>query len=308
MQRITADNRFWNRSKYANGSFEFYDVPAPGLRVQLGEIFDIETVNTCDVAILSEEDMRKENGAMAGNPWTGPVYVEGICAGDVISVTIHDLEVVGHSFIGPGNLLEAWTDEERKSFIKIKDGHALFPGGWRVPIHPRYGCFGVVPSAPNWDPWKHGGNLDIPEIRAGTTVHVRCERDGAYFGCGDGHALQGEGEISGWAVETALVGRISIARSEFQYLDSMLLETDEKIIAVGVDEDFDTSAKASLLTLSDHLSRQAQVSRMDAYELTVQVGDLRLGAAWPMRAAGNKIPVPVCVHLDRAYFSIPASN
>jgi acetamidase/formamidase len=219
MQRFTRQNLFRN-------NVEFQQCPtAPRLRVAQGESFLIETVDTGHRNITSPGDRGKPDGPMAGNPWTGPVHVEGIQAGDVIAVSIESIAVEDHCLlpITEESLLPADIIEVGEDFIAIADGLALFSGGIRVPIRPMFGCFGVVPLSTPIDPSNHGGNMDIPEIRAGSVVHLRCEREGGYFGCGDGHALQGEGEINGFSLEVSLVGQLRIDRSPYQNLRSILI-------------------------------------------------------------------------------------
>ena len=88
MKRLTREHLFMNRGDLSS-------VPQrPPLHVELGEAFEIETVDTGDILMLSEKDKDKPKGPMAGNPSTGPVYVEGIKAGDVIAVHIEDVQIV----------------------------------------------------------------------------------------------------------------------------------------------------------------------------------------------------------------------
>ena len=299
MQKLTSDHLFHN--------YNPYDMPEkPPLRVEQGELFMIETVNTSDRRVMSEQDLEKQRGPMAGNPSTGPVYVEGIRAGDVIAVTIEALEVVGHTSIGYEGL-EDWllpgrVGEKREYFVRIEDGCANFPGGIKVPVVPMFGCFGIVPTSKRYEPFSHGGNLDIPDIRAGNTIHVRCERDGGYFACGDGHAIQGEGEINSYSLEVSLVGRIRIEKSRFNPR-SILIETPEKLITVGVADTIRGSVVSAVYSMADLLANLRGVDLSEAYQLVSHVGDIRVGAVWPLWHSEHLIPVPFCLHLDRKYFN-----
>lgn len=308
MQKLTKDHLFSNRGDLST-------VPSvPPLKVAQGESFLIETVDGENKNIMSEKDIAKPGMPMArvstGDiPWTGPVYVDGIRAGDVIAVVIEDIKVMDHCFIQTGNeeffvptLLPSELVKKRKDFISISDGMAHFPGGFGVPIHPMFGCFGVVPLKSYADPWYHGGNMDIPDICAGNIVHIPCERDGAFFACGDGHAVQGEGEINGFSLEVSLQGQFHIERSGFQGLKTIMIETPDEFIAVGIMHEMEGAVKAAVYSMSDLLARRKGVDLLEAYQLVSHIGDLRLGATWPMWCKKWHIAVPVCLHLSKRYF------
>lgn len=132
----------------------------PPLRVKQGESFIVETVDTSDRRVMSQEDLAKPPGPMAGNPSTGPVYIEGIKAGDAIAVTIESLDVVGHTSIGYEGvedwLLPHGIGERRECFVHIDETSAHSPGGIRVPVAPMYGVlwhrsnFGAIRTVYPW--------------------------------------------------------------------------------------------------------------------------------------------------------------
>jgi amidase len=299
MQRLSRQHLFRNYGDLSTLP------PHPPLSVRLGESFAIETVDTGHMLLLSEAEKDKPCGPMSGNPSTGPVWVEGVKAGDVIALHIESLQVVGHTLlpIGGDSLLPKDLIRERRDFVAIEQGMASFAGGLRVPVSPMYGCFGVVPASPSPESWHHGGNLDIPHISAGNIVHVRCQRDGAWFCCGDGHALQGDGEMNGFALEVSLDGQLRIEQSAFQELAprSMLIETPDWYITVGVEHETGDGVRQAVLSMCQLLARARDVDLLDAYQLVSHLGDLRLGAAWPL-LRGVHIPIPMCVHMPRRRF------
>ena len=306
MQKLTKHHLFRNYPRQdENGDWQLNAVPDPPLRVAQGESFLIETVDTGHRNVLAEDDHDKPGGAMAGNPCTGPVYVEGIKPGDVIAISIETLQVLDHCFIGVNEdlLLDSALRQERQSFVRISEDVAHFASGLEAPTNPMYGCFGVVPARVRSEPGEHGGNMDIPQICAGNTVHVRCERDGGYFCCGDGHALQGTGEINGYSFEVSLLGQLRIEKSQYQSLDAILIETPEKFISVGTRWEFLDGVKAAVHAMSDLLAAARGITLLEAYEFVSHVGDVKLGAMWPLWMEPKGAPVPVCVHLDRAFFS-----
>ena len=305
MQRLTNEHLFKN---YPHSDDQGNTHPPlipdePPLRVRQGESFLIETVDTGHMLLMSENERDKPTGPMAGNPSTGPVYVDGVRAGDVIGVTIESLEVLGHTIIGMGehSLLPPKVIKERTDFVKIERGMALFPGGLKIPVQPMYGCFGVVPSGVYPEPYVHGGNMDIPDICAGNTIHLRCERDGGYFACGDGHAIQGDGEINGFSLEVSLLGQLRIEKSPYQDLKTIMIETPEKFITVGVKHEARNAVTDAVEAMSELLAKTRGIDLLDAYQFVSHVGDIRVGAMWPVWSKW-RIPVPMCLHLDRSYF------
>ena len=300
MKRLTRDHLFKNYGDLST-------LPKkPPLSVALGETFIVETVDTGHTFMTSEADMNKPSGP-SGNPSTGPVYVEETKANDVIAVAITDLCVVGHCSIGTGKktLLPQEVVTERSDFIRISDGVAHFRGGLTARVRPMFGCFGVVPVETSPEPWHHGGNLDIPDICAGSIVHVRCQRDGAYFCCGDGHAVQGDGEINGYSLEVSLEGTLKIDKSPYQDIRTIMIETEEKFIAVGVELSFADSIKSAEYSMADFLAKRKNLDLMDAYQLASHVGDVRVGPIWLAVREGKwagGMPIPACLHLSKRYF------
>jgi amidase len=279
-QRFTRDRLFWCRGDLSTVPVE------PPYRVKLGETFIIETIDTGDKHPQNDADLKKPNGRWGGNPWTGPVLVEPVQAGDVIAVHIEDIQLAS------------------RTFVPIENDTAIFPGGLRALTKPMFGCIGVTPSIVRKDsePWHHGGNMDIPDICAGNVFHVRSERDGAWFGCGDGHALQGEGEVNGFSLEISLEGRLRIERSPFQFLKTMLIETPTKYITIGIEYKPEDAIKSAIDSMSDLLARMRMVEFADARQFASHVGDVRLGAVWPVW--GNAfVSVPYCLHLSKSYFA-----
>ena len=243
---------------------------------------------------------------MSGNPSTGPVYVDGIKANEVIAIYIESLEVIGHCTIGTGDetLLPSEFVRKRRDFIRIENGVAHFQGGLEIPVRPMFGCFGVVPAESSPEPWHHGGNMDIPDICTGNIIHVRCQRDGAFFCCGDGHAVQGDGEINGYSLEVSLEGKLRIERSTYQEIKTVLIETPEEFITVGIEHIFGDSVKSAVYSMADLLAKNQGLDLLDAYQFSSHVGDLRLGAVWPMWSKKwSGLPIPACLHLSKNFFN-----
>jgi acetamidase/formamidase len=156
-----------------------------------------------------------------GNPQTGPFYVEGAKRGSCLAVRFDDLRpnrrqgfslaAIAPNVLDPGYVKEMpaarrvmWEIDEHGTFAAPVASETTLRA-LRVPLSPMVGCFGVAPDggqAISTDTsGSHGGNMDYRGFRKGVTVYFPVYEDGALFSLGDGHAAQGDGEISGMGIE-----------------------------------------------------------------------------------------------------------
>ena len=218
---------------------------------------------------------------------TGPVAVEGARPGDVLQVDILDIRLVyrwGHVNIRP--LMGALPDEfDRPTVIqpRIDPARAIaqLPWGTEIPLSPFFGTIAVAPPA-RWgrcstvEPRAFGGNMDNKELVAGTTLYLPVFNEGALFSAGDGHAVQGDGEVCVCALETALAGTFRLTvRKDLDY-QRPFAESATHLISIGLDEDLDDAAAEAVREMIDHVCRRTNLSREDAYMLCSLMGDLRV--------------------------------
>ena len=150
-------------------------------------------------------------GPFRGHPLTGPVSIRGARRGDVLTVEILDVQpaaAFGWTAIRPGRglLPEADFSKPHLTIWDLSNGtHARMGRNIAVPIAPFPGVMGVALDEPGshstMPPRKNGGNMDIKQLTAGTTLFLPVWVDGALFSVGDGHAAQGDGEVCVTAVE-----------------------------------------------------------------------------------------------------------
>ena len=254
---------------------------------------------------------------------TGPIYVEGAKPGDMLEVRY--LRMTPRCNYG-SNLAANWGylykefDEKERVTIYALDPNARqaealyaydFPGkyltpgtvthcpacdrqpalaGVRVPARPHLGTAGVaidvagrVSTIP---PGAHGGNIDNWRIGAGATMYYPVQVEGGLFSIGDPHISQGDGEISGTAIEASLNVLMQIVlRRDFSF-PGPLLETPKYWIAHGFDEDLNVATRGAALDMLGLLTEHIGLSRPDAYSLmsvaadfaVTQVVDGRQGA------------------------------
>ncbi len=218
---------------------------------------------------------------------TGPVRVAGAEPGDTLEVRILEVKLRedwGWNLIEPllGSLPEDFP-RRRRLIIPI-DREAVtarLPWGTTLPLRPFFGNFGVAPP-PNYGritsviPREHGGNMDNRELIAGTTVYFPVWNPGALFSAGDGHGVQGDGEVCLTALETGMIGTFELILRKDLSLDFPRAESPTHYITMGLDEDLDDAAKQALRGMIAWITELGSLTREDAYSLCSLAADLRV--------------------------------
>ncbi len=218
---------------------------------------------------------------------TGPVFVEGAEPGDTLQVDILDVTVSqdwGFVSILPllGTLPEEFTDYET---IHPDVDHArqvcVLPWGTEIPLDPFFGIMTVAPPAA-WGrcgssvPRAFGGNMDNKELKAGTTLYLPVFAPGALFSAGDGHGVQGDGEVCITALETGVTGTFRLTVRKDLQIQRPFAETPTHLMSIGLDEDLDDAARQAVREMVDHVCRRTALTRNQAYMLCSLAGDLRV--------------------------------
>ena len=165
--------------------------------------------------------------------------------------------------------------------IDAKRGEMTMPWGQVFKLSPFFGNFGVAPPLSDGrlssvQPRRFGGNMDNKELVAGSRVCFPVFVPGALFSVGDGHALQGDGEVCLTAVETALRGTFRFALHKDAGLRMPRAETEATWITMGFDEDLDDAAKQALREMIILILEKTGLSPQDAYTLCSIAADLRV--------------------------------
>ena len=233
------------------------------------------------------------------NPQTGPFHVEGAEPGDTLALHVVDLVPArdwGASTTIP--FFGALTGTDRTELLQEplpeltwiyqldRDrGTVLFEAhrsDFRVelPIAPILGTVGVAPAGrevrSSLVPDKFGGNMDTPEMRAGTTVYLGVNVEGALFSVGDGHYRQGEGESCGTAVEGAMDATLIVELIKGGHIKGGApewprLEHDDDYVVVGSARPLEDAWRASQVGMIAWLGELFGLDRLDAYQLLTQV-------------------------------------
>jgi acetamidase/formamidase len=242
---------------------------------------------TADVATL---DFSKTN------PVTGPVYVDGAEPGDALKVTLESFTPSGFGWTAniPGFGLLADEFPEGALHLWTYDTSTMGPAAWsahaRVPLKPFTGTIGVAPAEPGLHsivpPRRVGGNLDIRDLSAGTVLYLPVEVPGALFSVGDTHAAQGDGEVCGTAIESAMKAVITLDVVKGANLRTPRfttagpvtrhLDADGYEVTTGVGPDLWENTRVAVSEMIELLSRQHGLAAVDAYMLSSVCADLRI--------------------------------
>ena len=193
---------------------------APVLRIHPGD-----TVRTWSVDASGSDRQGKRRSA-GGNPQTGPFYVEGAMPNDTLVVRLNRVRTNRDWAQSGDTIMRNALDPEMHGNLKWDVG---FNSRWKldaaagvavlekptdtlknflVPMQPMLGCVAVAPpgesSVRTTDSGRFGGNMDYNQIREGTTIYLPVYHPGALLFLGDGHAAQGDGELTGDALETSM--------------------------------------------------------------------------------------------------------
>jgi acetamidase/formamidase len=226
---------------------------------------------------------------MPGHILTGPVAVDGAAPGDVLMVEILSVECRqnwGWTAIRPlaGALPEDFPIRKIwHSAIDRQRGAATLPWGGEIALSPFFGVMGVAPppvygAVTSIVPREFGGNIDCKELVAGATLYLPVWTAGALFSVGDGHGVQGDGEVCLTALETALSGtfRLTLRKDLHGRLTLPRAETPTHYITMGFDEDLDDAAKQALRQMIRLIGETAGLAPEEAYMLCSLAADLRV--------------------------------
>ncbi|MGR3715168.1 MAG: acetamidase/formamidase family protein [Thermohalobaculum sp.] len=270
---------------------------APVLRVASGDTVHLTSWAAADANALPPDRSLVQPGHLdalrmcepgpATHMLTGPVHVEGAEPGDVLQIDLLDIalnERWGYVAIRP--LRGTLPDEfDRGAIIHpeidIQRRTARLPWGTEIALAPFFGIIAVAPP-PHWgrvpsiQPRKFGGNMDNKELQAGTTLYLPVFTPGALFSAGDGHAVQGDGEVCITALETGLTGTFRLTvRKDLGYARPFA-ESPTHLISIGLDGDLDEAARIAVREMIDHIRRRTSLEREQAYMLCSLAGDVRV--------------------------------
>lgn len=254
----------------------------PALRVASGETVRIRTKDCFGNQVQTPEDELDSIDWDAINPATGPVYVEGAKAGGALKVAIERIELdpqtascTGKDEGVYGDRLEAWSTR----LCAIEGDELVWDDKVRLPLDPMIGVIGVAPVGEPVNcgtPSIHGGNMDTTQIGAGATLYFPVAVDGALFGCGDMHAVMGDGEVSVSGAEVAGYATVTLTALPELALDTPLIETADEFGVIFSAPSLDEAADGAVHRMVDLVADRTGQDPADLVMLFSLCGDVRV--------------------------------
>jgi acetamidase/formamidase len=249
---------------------QFSAQTAPVLTIAPGDI--VHTI-TVDAGGVDAAGVKRSAG---GNPQTGPFYVETAMPGDILAVHITRLRL-NRDWAGTSDsLVESALNSrlavmtrdngkpvrwhlDRERGVAIPENPDPHLAGYSVPLRPMLGCVGVAPGpadapAPTGDSGSWGGNMDFNEIVEGSTVYLPVRNPGALLYVGDGHAVMGDGELNGNALETSLDLEFTVDVLPGGRMPGPRVESATHIMAMGLSGSLDDAFKSATANMAQWLT------------------------------------------------------
>ena len=260
----------------------------------------------------------------SGHVITGPIYIDGAEPGDMLEVEILELRTrvpYGINNTGPTSGVfssrypgtrpdDPPLDIPRERHLirtAMVDGRevALFSDDIHVPLAPFMGIMAVAPDRPmvgqpgvtvsgvqgSRPPGPFGGNMDVKDLTAGTTLYLPVFHPGARFYVGDPHSAQGDGEVSGTAIEQSLTGVFRFTVHKGKTIGAPRAETDTHYIMMGIDLDLDRALRKAVQEVVDFLVEKKGLTADKAFSLASIAVDFHVAEAVDLtQLVSGKIP------------------
>jgi amidase len=263
---------------------EYYSGTPAALTIQPGDTVSTESI---DAGGFDKNGLKKSE---RGNPLTGPFFIEGAVPGDAVAVTITKLSLNRNyattlEALVPRSLPGKTAKEKWRSARLVKwnidlENNIATPvnkyehlQNLKIPLHPFLGCVGIAPEnskkIPTGDSGPFGGNLDTKFVTQSATVYLPVFHNGAMLFMGDGHALQGDGELNGDALETSMNFEftVQIIKNGAAELKHPRVEDNSYIMAFGIAKNLDAALKVATQNLLNWLQKAYQLSYTEATQV-----------------------------------------
>jgi acetamidase/formamidase len=221
---------------------------------------------------------------------TGPIYVEGAEPGDTLEIRVHDIKFrvpygVNNTGPGKGVLPKLLTQATAKLIrIDLERRVASFSDDIHIPLNPFMGIMAVSPPTSlgmvsSTPPGAWGGNIDLKFTGIGSSLFLPVFNKGGQFFTGDGHAVQGDGEVDGGAIEISLKPTLQFIVHKGKMTKQPRVETATDYLTTGLDVDLNVAARIALQEAVEFLEQEKGLSAADAYALSSLAVDLGIGEA-----------------------------
>jgi acetamidase/formamidase len=255
---------------------QFSAANKPVLTVAPGDTIHTTTV---DAGGADEKSITR---VLGGNPETGPFYIQTAAPGDTLVVHLTHLRLnrdwagsddfVVERALGNdlavkmkdgGKTIRWHLDPQRGVAIPEKPAEHL--AHYSVPLRPMLGCVAVAPGSAQAPPGtgdsgRWGGNMDFNEIVEGATIYLPVSVPGALLYVGDGHALQGDGELNGNALETSMDVEFTVDILPAKRISGPRVESPTHIMAMGLAGSLDDALRVATSSMADWLTEDYKLT------------------------------------------------
>lgn len=277
----------------------------PSLHVESGEVFCVKTqLNTGKWLQSADDSWHPDKNS--GTNFTNCIEILGAKTGDVLAVEILDIQVEEIGYTG----FAAWMNPVCQRIIennwdvvykvvKIENDEIHWMDGLRLPVRPMIGTIGVAPVGQpvfNGEAGRHGGNMDLQEVRKGSMIYLNVQTDGALLHVGDVHAIMGDGEINragGIECRSTVALRAQVLPGD-EGLQWIRLQDETHIMAAACDENME---EAFYLAAGELIRYMAGTYGMDSKDAYLLLGQVMQGRC---TAVVNKQKPYIC-KIDKAY-------
>ena len=261
----------------------FSSAIAPGLRIWPGDTVRTETIDA------GGTDSTGTRRSLGGNPLTGPFWVEGALPGDVL--VVHLLRVrtsrstarsgsgLARNAVEPGYLADykeaedsgsTWVVDEAARVARLKTPSDALRA-YTIPLKPMLGCVGVAPGAvgraetrSSGFPGRFGGNMDYNRLVEGATISLQVAQPGAYLFIGDGHAAQGDAELTGSGLEISMDVEFSVELIREKRIGFPRIDDATHIGSIGIGGSIDRAFQVATTGLAGWLEQDYKLTRSEA--------------------------------------------
>lgn len=263
----------------------FSDAIPPVMRVFPGDTVRTWTV---DAGGTDPKGVRRSEG---GNPETGPFYVEGAFPGDTLVVKLNKVrlnrdsagsgDTIVDSALNGGYLRNTkykdnfdsdWVLDLDKGVARLKNPSEHLKN-YTVKLQPMMGCIAVAPPAHQAVRTgflgSYGGNMDYNQMREGTTIYLPVYAPGALLFIGDGHAAQGDGELTGDALETSMRVEFTVSLIKGDAMGGPRAENDEYLMSLGIGNSLEDALRMATTRLVNWLQ---QYYKLEPNEAAIVLG------------------------------------
>jgi acetamidase/formamidase len=245
---------------------------APALEIDPGDSVRIATPSSAWYLDDGSRFEPRSSPEDDGHALAGPILVRGSREDQTL--------VVGIDEIVPGPFGITLTEWPHRVTWELDGTTGVASTGHRVRLAPFLGVLGMPPIGPGVHstapPRRQGGNIDCKELVAGTTLYLPIPVDGALFSAGDGHAAQGDGEVSGTAIECPARATLTLDVRDDLRLEWPVARVDGAWLAFGFDADLDVAARIATDGIVALMGREHGLAADDALALASVVVDLRV--------------------------------